>query len=64
MEHWVCVDHVAGHLACSVDRIYCWLARRGFPGHRVGRVYRFNISEVDAWVRADGADDVPARIPG
>lgn len=26
------------------------------PAHRVGRLWKFKLSEVDEWVRAGGAD--------
>lgn len=29
----------------------------GLPAHRVGRLFRFKISEVDDWVRAGGASE-------
>ena len=29
----------------------------GLPAHRVGRLWKFKLSEVDDWVRAGGADD-------
>jgi excisionase family DNA binding protein len=45
-----------------VDSIYRWLARRGLPGHRVGRVWRFKLSEVDAWVRTGGANEQPDKV--
>lgn len=63
-EPWIPVEQLASHLACSVDSVYRWLARRGLPGHRVGRVWRFNVSAVDAWVRADGANAHPDKAAG
>lgn len=61
LEPWVSVEQLAAHLACSVDSIYRWLARRGLPSHRVGRVWRFKVSEVDAWVRTDRANEKPDK---
>jgi excisionase family DNA binding protein len=29
----------------------------GLPAHRVGRLFRFKISEIDDWVRAGGASE-------
>lgn len=60
-EPWVSVEDIAEHLACSTDSVYRWLARQGLPGHRVGRVWRFKISEVDAWVRTGAANDVATK---
>lgn len=30
---------------------------KGLPAHRVGRLWKFQVSEVDDWVRAGGADE-------
>ena len=55
-EPWTSVDDVARHLGVAKDSVYRWIDRRGLPAHRIGRLWKFKISEVDAWVRAGGAD--------
>jgi len=59
-EHWVGVNDVAGHLGVGKDSIYRWVERRGLPARKVGRLLRFKLSEVDAWVNA-GAGEGRAR---
>ncbi len=54
-EPWVSVDEVANHLGVVQDSIYRWIEGRGLPAHRVGRLWKFKLSEVDAWVKAGGA---------
>lgn len=56
-EPWVSVDAIAEHLGVTKDSVYSWIATKGMPAHRVGRLWKFQVSEVDAWVRADGTDD-------
>ncbi|GIW56953.1 MAG: transcriptional regulator [Nitrospiraceae bacterium] len=53
-EQWVSVDRVAAHLGVTRDSIYRWIERKGFPAHRVGRLLRFKLSEVDQWVTIGG----------
>ena len=55
-EPWVSLDEVAQHLSVSRDTIYRWIDDRGMPAHKVGRLWKFKISEVDDWVRAGKAD--------
>jgi excisionase family DNA binding protein len=50
-EAWVSIDAIARHLDVSKDTVYRWLDHREMPGHKVGRAWKFKISEVDAWVR-------------
>jgi excisionase family DNA binding protein len=55
-EPWVSVDDVLSHLGVARDSVYRWIEQRGLPAHKVGRIWKFKLSEVDAWVRAGGAD--------
>lgn len=59
-EPWVDVERVAAHLAVTRDVIYRWIKQNDFPGRRVGRLFRFKLSEVDEWVRA-GTGSVASR---
>lgn len=60
-EPWVSVEQVAEHLGVTRDSIYRWIDRKGLPAHRVGRLWKFKISEVDDWVRAGGADNASEK---
>ncbi|MCB9609904.1 MAG: helix-turn-helix domain-containing protein [Polyangiaceae bacterium] len=55
-EPWVSVDDVAKHLSVAKDSIYRWIEHKGLPAHKVGRLWKFKLSEVDDWVRAGGAN--------
>ena len=52
-ERWVGVDDVAAHLGVAKDSVYRWIDERGLPANRVGRLFRFKLSEIDEWVRQD-----------
>ena len=52
-ERWVGVGDVAAHLKVAKDSVYRWIEQRKLPAHRVGRLYRFKLSEIDEWVRQD-----------
>ncbi|MFE9658133.1 helix-turn-helix domain-containing protein [Micromonospora sp. NPDC006431] len=56
-EPWVSVEGVAKHLGVARDSIYRWIEARNLPAHKIGRLWKFKLSEVDEWVRAGGADD-------
>lgn len=56
-ERWVGVEDVAVHLGVNKDSVYRWIENMGLPAHRVGRLFRFKLSEVDEWVRAGGAGE-------
>jgi excisionase family DNA binding protein len=52
-ERWVGVDDVATHLGVAKDSVYRWIEKRALPAHRVGKLFRFKLSEIDNWVRQD-----------
>ena len=54
-EPWVSVDKVAAHLDVAKDSVYRWIENKGLPAHRMGRLWKLKISEVDEWVRRGGA---------
>ncbi|MDR2015465.1 MAG: helix-turn-helix domain-containing protein [Azoarcus sp.] len=56
-EPWVSVEQIAEHLGVKRDSIYRWIDRKNLPAHRVGRLWKFKVFEVDEWVRMGGADE-------
>jgi excisionase family DNA binding protein len=56
-ESWVGIAEVAAHLRVAKESIYRWVDSKRFPAHRVGRLLRFKLSEVNEWVTASGGDD-------
>jgi len=54
-EPWVSVDAVAKHLGVAKDSVYRWIERRALPAHKIGRLWKFKLAEVDDWVRTSGA---------
>ena len=59
-EPWVSVEDVARHLGISKDTVYRWIEARSLPAHKIGRLWKFKLSDIDEWVRAGGAGEDPA----
>lgn len=57
------VEEIAEYLDVSRDTAYRWLSKKGLPGHRIGRLWKFKREEVDEWVRAGGAREAEERQP-
>ena len=49
------MDEVAAHLGVVRESVYRWVESRGLPARRVGRLLRFRLSQVDAWVEGRSA---------
>ena len=59
-ERWLSVEEIARHLGVSKESIYRWLERAKIPAHRVGKLWKFKVSEVDRWVTVGGAEEPAA----
>ena len=54
-ERWLSVEQIATHLGVNPDTIYKWITRKGMPAHKVGKLWKFMVSEVNEWVRTGKA---------
>lgn len=52
VERWQSLDEISKHLGVSKDTIRIWIKKETIPFHKIGRQYKFRISEVDAWVES------------
>lgn len=56
-NRWLSVDEIAAYLGIKRETVYKWIERRRMPAHKVGRLWKFKLDEVDRWVREGGAND-------
>ena len=56
-ERWLSVEEIATHLGVNRDTIYKWIERKQMPAHKLGKLWKFKVSEVDDWVRAGRASE-------
>jgi excisionase family DNA binding protein len=45
------VNELAAYLKLDKQTIYNWLHKKKISGIKVGRVWRFDKDEIDAWLR-------------
>jgi len=57
IENWVSMSKITEYLDVSRETILLWIASRQMPAHKVGRLWKFKISEVDEWIRSGLAAD-------
>ena len=54
-DPWLSAEDIATHLGVTKDTVYVWIAEKAMPAHKVGRLWKFQASEVDEWVRSGNA---------
>ena len=57
IEKWSTLKEVQEYLGVGRESILQWIAKRNMPAYKVGRLWKFKLSEVDAWIRSGGAAD-------
>lgn len=57
IEKWVTLKEVQTYLGVSRETILAWISKRNMPAYKVGRLWKFKLSEVDTWVRSGGANE-------
>jgi len=57
IEKWSSMDTITDYLGVSRETVLQWINNRNMPAHKVGRLWKFKISEVDEWIRSGGAAD-------
>lgn len=64
-EKWVSLEEIASHTGLSKDTIRNYIKKCVIPYHRIGKQYKFRISEIDAWVESGQSAEIDMRIlPG
>lgn len=52
-QRWYSLDEIAKYLGVSQDTVHRWIRNKEMPAHKVGRLWKFKIREVDNWVRSE-----------
>lgn len=52
---WLTLVEVCDYLKVSRETILNWINKKNMPAHKVGRLWRFDVTEVDQWIKSSGA---------
>jgi excisionase family DNA binding protein len=55
LEEWKPMAAIEKYLSVSRETVLQYINKRGMPAHKLGRQWRFKISEVDEWLRSGNA---------
>lgn len=51
-ENWVSLEEAATHLGVTKDTIRNWIKKTDIPAHKIGKLWKFKLSELDLWVKS------------
>lgn len=55
MAIWLDLDQLEEYLRVPKSTLYRLAQQGRIPGHKVGRAWRFDREEVDAWIKSGGS---------
>lgn len=54
-DRWLSVEEITDYLGVKRDTIYKWLSRKKMPAHKLGKLWKFRIKEVNRWIESGKA---------
>ena len=57
VDRWLSLAEICDYLGISRDTALKWINLKDMPAHKVGRLWKFKISEIDEWVKSGGASE-------
>lgn len=54
-DRWLSVQEIAHYLGISKETIYRWVESKKIPSHKIGKQWKFQVSEIDTWIKSGQA---------
>ena len=51
-DKWYSLEETAKYLGVTKDTIRNWIKKTDIPAHKIGRVWKFKLAEIDEWVKS------------
>lgn len=51
-EKWSNLEEISEYLGVTKDTIRNWIKKTDIPARKIGRQWKFKLSEVDEWVKS------------
>ena len=52
VDKWCSLEETAEYLGVTKDTIRNWIKKTDIPAHKIGRLWKFKLTEVDEWVKS------------
>ena len=58
-DKWISIDEAAEYLGIKTVTLRSWIrnGKEDLPAHKIGKQWRFKISELDEWIKSGKSAD-------
>lgn len=57
LEKWSTLKEVQDYIGVGRENILQMIKEKNMPAYKVGRLWKFKLSEIDEWIKSGGAAD-------
>lgn len=51
-DGWIGLEEAASYLDVKKETVRNWIKKTDIPAHKIGKLWKFKKSELDAWVKS------------
>ena len=51
-DKWVGIEEAAQYMDVTKDTVRNWIKKIDIPAHKIGKLWKFKLSELDAWIKS------------
>ncbi len=56
-DRWYSLKEICQYLGVSRDTVFKWIKSREMPAVKIGKQWKFKLSDVDKWAKSGKASD-------
>ena len=64
VETYLTIDELAGYLKLAEQTVRRWVLNREIPFHKIHKVIRFRVSEIEKWIDGGGVNNTSTENDG
>lgn len=51
-DKWVGIEEAAQYMDVTKDTVRNWIKKTDIPAHKIGKLWKFKLSELDTWIKS------------